>query len=77
MALVNYRAAVTLHTLPFLFYKRNSIIIPLANTSLEMERLNNFKIYGDEKVVEQIMRLVNGFLFIWESMSFVHMSLEQ
>lgn len=77
MALVDYRAAVTLHTLFFLFYKRNSIIIPLANTSLEIELLNNFKIYGDEKVVEQIMHLVNGFLFIWESLSFVHMSLKQ
>lgn len=60
-----------------LFHERNSIIILPADTNLETKLLNSIKIYGNKKAVEEIMRLVNKYLSIWESLGFVQMPRER
>lgn len=48
---INHWATITPPILPFLFYKQNGIIIPIANIGLETELLNSIKLYADKETI--------------------------
>lgn len=50
--LVDHDAMAILFILPLLFYKYNSITIPLADISLKIKLPNNIKIYADKKTID-------------------------
>lgn len=52
--LINYKAAIILLILLFLFYKLNSIAVLLADIGLETKLLNNIKIYRKKKLLNKL-----------------------
>lgn len=49
---MDHKAIATSPILPFLFYKKNGIIILSADKSLKTKLLNNIKIYRDKKAMK-------------------------
>lgn len=62
--LVDHNAIATLFILSLLFYKCNSITIPLVNIGLKIKLPNSIKIYANKETVDQITCLVNKYLLI-------------